>query len=141
MAERVLEHEIEVLGLHNISVSSAGLFANQGDGPNPIMVEYLERRGILIQGHVASQITGEDVGWADLIMVMEQDQGRKIEELWPESKGKVMHLGRFISGNQAQNEQDIIDPFGRSPYHYRLAQAQIGLAIKSFAKSVLVGQT
>jgi len=138
VAERVLEHEIEVLGLDDISVSSAGLFAVQGAGPDPVMVGYLEKKGIPIGGHRARQITGEDVEWADLILVMERDQGKRIEAMWPETSGKVVHLGKFISGSQDQTGQDIMDPFGRSPYHYRLAQAQIGLAIKSFVRRVLI---
>ena len=140
LAEMVLEHEIQVLGLHNVAVSSAGLFAYEGSPPDPVMVEYLEKTGVLVKGHVARQLTREDLEWADRILVMERDHKGMIEERWPHAKDRVELLSRFTSGNGDYTGDDIADPFGRSPYHYRLAQSQITLAIKSFVKRVLVQQ-
>jgi protein-tyrosine-phosphatase len=139
MAEMVLNNEVDLHNLDNIFISSAGLFANPGSPPDPKMVEHLLEMGISIKDHESSQITKEDADWADLILVMEADHATMIERLWPEVKGKVELLGRFIS--QGQNVDDIVDPFGRSSYHYRLAQSQITLAIRSFVKRVLLGQT
>jgi len=138
MAEMLLKNEIELLKLTNISISSAGLFAFPGNPPDPKMVEYLSKIGISTKGHEAKQIEKDDVDWADLILVMERDHASMIERLWPEVKGKVEPLGRFIS--EGQNVDDIIDPFGKSSYHYRLAQSQIVLAIKSLVKKVLLDQ-
>ena len=138
MAEMLLRNEIEQLKLDNISISSAGLLAYPGSPPDPKMVEYLSAMGITIQGHEARQITKDDVDWADLILVMERDHSSMIEILWPEAKGKVELLGRFIS--DGQNVDDIVDPYGKSSYYYRLAQSQINLAIRSLVKKVLLDQ-
>lgn len=139
MAEMLLRNEIEQLKLDNISISSAGLFAYPGSPPDPKMVEYLSEMGVSIKGHEARQITKDDVDWADLILVMERDHATMIERLWPEVRGKVELLGRFVSEGQTVVD-DIPDPFGRSSYHYRLAQAQITMAIRSFVKKVLLDQ-
>lgn len=139
MAEMVLNNEVDLHNLDNIFISSTGLFANPGSPPDPKMVEHLLKMGISIKDHESSQITKEDVDWADLILVMEANHATMIARLWPEVKGKVELLGRFIS--QGQSVDDIVDPFGRSSYHYRLAQSQITLAIRSFVKRVLLGQT
>jgi len=139
MAEMLLRNETEQLKLDNISISSAGLFAYPGSPPDPKMVEYLSGMGVSIKGHEARQITKDDVDWADLILVMEAEHARMIERLWPEVKGKVELLGGFVSEGQTVVD-DIPDPFGKSSYHYRLAQAQITLAIRGFVKKVLLDQ-
>jgi len=102
------------------------------------MVEHLLEMGISMKSHEARQITQDDVDWADLILVMEGDHARMIERLWPEVGGKVDLLGKFVS--EGQTADDIFDPFGKSSYHYRLAQAQITMAIRSFVKKVLLDQ-
>lgn len=139
LAEMLLRNEVELLKLDNISISSAGLFAYPGASPDPKIVEYLSKMGISTKSHGARQITKDDVDWADHTLVMERDHARMIERLWPEVKDKVELLGKFIS--EGQNVDDIIDPFGKSPYHYRLAQAQITLAIRSLVKGLLLDQT
>jgi protein-tyrosine phosphatase len=95
--------------------------------------------GISMKSHEARQITQDDVDWADLILVMEGDHTTMIERLLPEAKGKVELLGKFVSEGQTVVD-DIPDPFGKSSYHYRLAQAQITMAIRSFVKRVLLDQ-
>jgi len=139
MAEMLLRNEIEQLKLDNISISSAGLLAYPGSPPDPKMVEYLSAMGITIQGHEARQITKDDVDWADLILVMERDHAAMLERSWPEVRGRVELLGKFVSEGQTVVD-DIPDPFGKSSYHYRLAQAQITMAIRSFVKRVLLDQ-
>jgi protein-tyrosine-phosphatase len=65
---------------------------------------------------------------------MEKEHDRMIEATWPDVKEKVELLGSFASGVQVAD--DVIDPYGRSRYHYRLAQSQITLAIQSLVKSL-----
>ena len=139
LAETLLRNEVEQLKADNISVSSAGLFAYPGKPPDPKILDYLSKTGIPVRGHEARQITKQDVDWANLILVMEKEHANMIEKLWPEVKGKVELLGQLISGGQ--NPDDIVDPFGRSPYHYRLAQSQITLAVKSLATRLAAKQT
>jgi protein-tyrosine-phosphatase len=137
LAEMLLRHRVEMGALSNISVLSAGLFAFPGNHPDPHMVEYLQNRGINPGHHEARQMSKEDIDWADLILVMEKEQEEMIENRWPEAEGKVELLGRYSSGGPIAS--DIIDPFDRSLYHYRLSQAQISFAIESLVKGVLSG--
>ena len=71
---------------------------------------------------------------ADIILVMEEFHRLRILSLWPLVYEKVERLGRFISKDSIAD--DIADPFGRSQYHYRLAQSQITLAIKNLANTM-----
>jgi len=138
LAEMLLREEIERLNLDNISASSAGLYAHEGNPPDPEMVDSLWKKGmpvgIPIEDHEARQITEEDVDRADLIIVMEKEHARMIEASWPEVKDKIELLGKL--GAQGPSPDDIVDPFRRSPYHYRLAQAQITMGITALVKKL-----
>jgi len=134
LAETLLKNEIEQIKTERISVSSAGLYAYPGSPPDHKMIEYLTKMGITAKNHQARQITKQDVDWAQLILVMEKEHKTVLKELWPGIGDKVKRLGRFVSKDLKAD--DIIDPFGRSPYHYRLAQSQITLAIKNLVKSI-----
>ena len=135
LAHKLLEKEIETHSLYNISVSSAGLWAYPGNPPDPKIVEHLLQKGIRVKEHQARQITQEDVDWADHILVMEKNHKEALAEKWPEAKEKVELLGKFASGGLAEDE--IIDPFGKSKYHYRLAEAQITVAIENLVERLI----
>ncbi len=134
LAEMLLKRELGDFNKDRFSISSAGLSAFPGSPPDDQMVSYLRKMGIFPETHRSRRITKEDVDWADLIMVMERYHVTRVQNLWPEVKGKVELLGRYIAGGQFAD--DIPDPFGRSPYHYRLAQSQITSAIRSLAKKL-----
>jgi protein-tyrosine phosphatase len=136
LAEALLKNELECLShADGFSVFSAGLHAFQGSPPDPNMAAYLREKGIEMKGHRARQVRKEDLEWADLILVMEKSHGETINKTWPQEAGKVKLLGAYIPS--VLGEEEIADPYGRSPYHYRLAQARIALAVKSLAKSLI----
>ncbi len=134
MAEMLLKNEIKLHKSDNISVSSAGIFAFSGNLPDQILVDYLLEMGVPVEEHRSRQIKKGDVDWADLILVMEYNHERVIVELWPEAKNKVELLGKYIS--KSQDLDEIVDPYGGSPYDYRLAQSQIQLATRSLFKKL-----
>jgi protein-tyrosine phosphatase len=136
LAEKLLIHEIGPL--KGVSVSSAGLYAFPGSPPDPVIVAYLQEKGIPEESHPSRQVRTEDIGWADMILVMEKDQAADLEKRWPGAKGKVKLLGSYIAG--VLEGDDILDPYGKSPYYYRLAQSQITLAIKALAKTLTQGR-
>jgi protein-tyrosine-phosphatase len=135
LAEMLLKNEAKRLQLKDIVVSSAGVSAFNGMMADPEMVNYLSQIGVPAEKFASRPITKEDVDRADLILVMEKPHLRIIEDQWPDAKGKVELLGRYIAPDGS--EDNIIDPFGKSPYYYRLARSQITLAIKSLVKKLL----
>jgi len=135
LAQNLLEHELRSHEDHDIAVSSAGTNAKPGTPADPKMVDHLLGKGIRTEEHKSRQITKEDVDWADRILVMERWHKDNLEEMCPESRAKIDFLGRFASGGLI--DDDIIDPFGKSPYHYRVAEAQISLAIEALVKELM----
>ena len=127
LAEQLFKHKIEELMLNDVFSASAGIFGMPGRTADPVMVKYLEEMGIGPIEHVSSQLEKEHTDWADLILVMEWAHLEKIELSWPEDIDKVELLGKYITNDD--NEDEILDPYGRSSFHYRVAHSQIQLAI------------
>jgi len=136
LAENLLKRELEKKNIQDVSVASAGLNTFDLNEPDQNMVAHLSKIGIPKGDHRPKQISKEDIDWANIILVMEADHAKKIMELWPEAKPKLQVFGRFVSAGPSID--DIIDPFGRSSYHYRLAQSQITLAINNFVQLLLM---
>jgi len=129
LAEMLFRHEIKKGRVHGIAVSSAGILDNEGMPADPVMVEYLTGLNIPVKGHSARTVTGKDIEWADRIYVMENRHREYIREYWPWADSKVERLGKYIAPDHA--EDDIIDPYGRPAYYYRVAQSQITSAVKA----------
>ncbi len=131
----ILKNEVIRLGLKGISVASSGLHAYPGQPPDSKMVAFLREKGIPVDNHEARQLEKTLLDWADIILVMEKAHAEVIRRRWPEVEERVEHLGSFVS--EGLEADDIVDPYGRSPYHYRVAQSQIFLAIRSLIERKL----
>ncbi|HIJ54673.1 MAG TPA: hypothetical protein HPQ03_00970 [Deltaproteobacteria bacterium] len=127
LAERLFKQKIEGLLLDDVFSASAGVFGMPGRTADPVMVAHLEDAGIGPVEHESTQLEKEHIDWADLILVMEWAHREKIETSWPESIDKVELLGKYITNDD--NEEEILDPYGRSSFHYRVALSQIQMAI------------
>ena len=134
LAEMLLKESIRKSGLENISVSSAGVHALSGNQGDPKIIEYLSDMEIPFENHESKQLTEGELEWADLVIVMEKYHLETIINQWPESKDKIELLGAYI--NSGPVTDDIIDPYGRSSYHYRVMQSQISLAMESLIKKL-----
>ncbi|MFC1798832.1 low molecular weight protein arginine phosphatase [Thermodesulfobacteriota bacterium] len=133
LAEKLMQHEIELRQLTGVFVKSAGVYANPGSLPDPKMVAYLNQNQIVASDHASSRIDDENIRWADHILVMEKSHAEEIVRLWPDAGEKVDLLGRFVSMDGSAD--DVVDPFGRTPFHYRLAQSQIVMGVTRFIET------
>jgi len=130
-----MEHEIDQSHPRRIFLSSAGILDNEGMPADPVMVDYLMKLKINTADHSARKVTRKDVEWADRIFVMENRHREYLHEFWPEADYKVERLGRYIASDQV--EDDIIDPYGKAPYYYRVAQEQISAAVKNLFNKLI----
>ena len=132
LAEQLFKHKIEGLMLNDVVSDSAGVFGMPGRTADQVMVEFLEEMGIGPIEHESTMLEKEHIDWADLILVMEWVHLEKIESSWPEDIDKVELLGKYITNDG--NEEEILDPYGRSSFHYRVAQSQIQMAIDGLVR-------
>jgi protein-tyrosine-phosphatase len=120
-AKMLLKDGLRKHALENISVSSAGLYAYPGSPADPIIIEYLSDMKIPVENHQSAQLT-------------EKHHMESIVSQWPESKDKIELLGAYIQSGPFAD--DIIDPYGRSAYHYRIVQSQISLAVEALVNKL-----
>lgn len=98
------------------NIQSAGLNAMVDQGVEPTAKQLAEQDGIDVSEHKAQQLTTEHLQWADLILVMSQNQRSLIGQKDPAAMGKTMLLGHWIHGvgTRANNGADIPDPYKKS---------------------------
>lgn len=88
------------------TVESAGIGALVGEPANSAFFALLSERGIDLSAHRARQLDESLLRASDLVLVMEQDHQRWIEERWPRARGRVYRWGQW-SGF------DVPDPYRR----------------------------
>lgn len=91
--------------LPDAQVASAGLAAMVGAPADEIARDLMRQRGISIESHRAKQIGLDACQRADLILVMDGQQRRSVEERYLFAAGKVFRLCEF-------SDQDVPDPYG-----------------------------
>lgn len=99
MAEGLLRAQ-----LPEAEISSAGIGALSGQPVDTHAIELMRELGIDISAHRARQLSTRMCQQADLILVMEAEQKRMIENLYQATRGKIFVLGQH--GNF-----DVFDPY------------------------------
>ena len=126
MAEGVMIERLGQGGRPDISVSSAGIFANPGNIPEPFAVQVAREAGVDISGYRARVVNNDILSWADIVLVMESGQRGFISMAFPHQSGKVFLLGNF---KRSEGEGVIADPYGSSLEAYRTCFEEIREAI------------
>jgi protein-tyrosine phosphatase len=100
------------------NVTSAGLGALIGAPADPLAISLLGNRGIDISMHRATQITRKMCLDSEIVLVMEQDQRKRLERMYPETRGRVFRLSEVA-------EADVPDPYRQPEQAFRHALAMI----------------
>ena len=131
MAEALLQARLAKVR-PEVAVSSAGLAALVGRPADPLAVALLAERGLDISGHRARQLTPELVSGADLVLVMEAEQQRSLEQLSRSARGRVHRLGRF-------GAFDIPDPYRRGRKAFECSLSLIAHGLDGFDRAFWSG--
>lgn len=123
VAERMLANR---LSDSPISVQSAGIEALEGKGAAEAMQQIAETCGFSLADHRARQVDGSLARWADLILVMEEEQKRFLECAYPDVCGKVFLLSRWDDGCA------ISDPYRKSFEDYERSFKRIETCVASW---------
>ncbi|MFM1815426.1 MAG: hypothetical protein RLZ98_2121 [Pseudomonadota bacterium] len=110
-------------------IASGGTDAMNGS-PSPQNAVLEGRRlGIDLSSHSATRVDSEMLGRFDLIIVFDARNRRRIQEIAPDLKSRVVSLGAFCGG-----PFDIEDPDGGSPETFRQCYARIREALGTIAR-------
>ncbi|HSL93849.1 MAG TPA: ribose 5-phosphate isomerase B [Bacillota bacterium] len=114
----------EAMGRHltRWDVRSAGVAAMEGDPASANAVRVMQSKGIDLSGHTATQIDGNLMDWADLVLTMTRQHAALLVTHFPEHSGKIHTLRSFAADD---NGEDIADPFGGDVTAYERAAADI----------------
>jgi len=103
MAEVILQHNKPEL-----KVYSSGLSALVGKPADPFSVELMAEKNIDLNHHCAQQINSVLVSSSDLILTMERKHIDIIQSKFPEARGKVHLIGKWI------DDKEVPDPYKKN---------------------------
>lgn len=98
--------------LPNVTVRSAGLSALVGRPADEHAVELMKERAIDITSHRAAAIHREMCRVSELILVMDLEQKNRLEDLYPETRGRVFRVAEH-------GAVDVPDPYRQSKDAFR----------------------
>ena len=112
------------------TVRSAGIGAMIGYPAEPFSIQLMQEQGIDINAHRAQSLTSRMVSEADIILVMDQEQKRYIEQKYATSKGKVFRLGEF-------GKYDIPDPYRQDLAVFRQTYSLITQGVDALIERIV----
>jgi protein-tyrosine phosphatase len=120
LAEAYLKHQVEKHGLP-IVIESAGLDTSFGKTAHPLAQLVGTQGGLLLSQHATQQLHKEQVERADMILVMEWRQRRRMLKLYPQAKQKVFLLRQFYD----QSVREVADPYSGTLEDFQTCFAMI----------------
>lgn len=90
----------------------------------------LDLHGYDYQDHTARQLDEQLIQDADLVLVMEEFQQRRLMRDYPSSSGKVLLLGKWL------NNLEINDPYRKSIEAFALVFDQIERACQAWSEKL-----
>ena len=124
-AEKILQAKAPQL-----EVSSAGISALVDKPIDKNAAQQLDKHGYSSQNHSARQLTEQLIQEAELVLVMEEFQQRRLMRDYPSSSGKVMLLGKWL------NNLEINDPYRKSSEAFALVFDQIERACDAWSEKL-----
>ena len=124
-AEKILQAEAP-----GLNISSAGIDALVGKPINSNAGHQLSFNGYKDQTHSARQLDQRLVQEADLVLVMEEFQRRRLMRDYPSESGKFMLLGKWL------DNLEINDPYRKSAEAFALVFEQIEQSCQAWAEKL-----
>jgi protein-tyrosine phosphatase len=115
--------------LPRLQVHSAGLGALVGMPADTEAVRLMKDRGIDITAHRAQQVSRNMCMQAEVVLVMDADQQRRLDSMYPQVRGRVFKLGEYT-------KLDIPDPYQRGEVAFREALARIDEGLSEWLKRI-----
>jgi len=106
-------------------VSSAGIYAFEGEPASDEAIEAVKEYRVNIENHRASTLSKDMVKSADVIFCMTSKHKQKIIEQYAEAREKTLTILEA-----ANMDGDIIDPYGMPLEEYKNCAKDIYLALK-----------
>ncbi len=116
----------------DLVVESAGFHDREDRTSPPEIVEAAALRGIDLSPHRSRKVTYADLDAADLILVMDRDQARRVRRASRDAGARTHYLGLFARGGAVEIE----DPYGGGRAAAERAVERIDAAVEGFARAI-----
>jgi len=131
-------------------ICSAGLNAMVGQGVESTARELAEQDDLDVSQHKAQQISTDLIQWADLILVMSQQQRQALGAKAPVAMGKIMLLGHWLPasgtlgsvgepgkpGAPGATGLDIPDPYQKSREVFEYVHQTMSQAVALWSRKI-----
>lgn len=117
MAAAILKNQ----NIPEVEVKSAGIYAVNGGEASEQTKQVLAENKIE-HHHQSTALTGNEVGWATLILTMTAAHKAAILERFPEAAEKTFTLKEYVG---EKDQFDVADPFGGNVERYRTTFRQL----------------
>lgn len=135
MAEALAKKILKELGIVDVSVSSAGIYASADDPASDCAIAVGQEMGFELNSHSARVLTPELLEENELILTMTADHKNTILNLLPINNQKVFTLKEYVEGKDMPFNVNVQDPFGGNMEMYRLTARELeGLVKKAVLK-------
>lgn len=116
MAQVMLQQMLadQGIGEEEMKVTSAGLYAGNGDTASPQAVQVMKKRGLSLDSHRSRRLTPGMINEADLILGMTEEHKQAVMMLDAAAADKVFSLGEYASKPGEKSWRQVPDPFGQS---------------------------
>lgn len=133
MAEAIAKKIIsENKELENMLVSSAGIYALEGDQANEHAILVARENGADLERHSAQLVSHELVKEADIVFAMTRAHKGQILAMYPEVGHKTFLLKEYVN----HPTSDVIDPFGQSVDIYRKTYQELSNIISEILPKI-----
>lgn len=102
MAEVILKNKLKLAGVTNVKVSSAGIFANEGEPMSDYSKEALKMLGYRTRGFKAKRLTEEMMKKSDMVVCMTE-----------EHKACLRAFKNAYTVSEVSGVNNVPDPFGK----------------------------
>lgn len=126
MAHWMLMKKIQEKNIKDINVYSCGIYAQTGDGPTYEAINVMEKYGIDLKKHRATNIRYSNIEEMDLILCATNSHKIAVLDLYPNLKEKVFTLKEYVDYNKESHKKvDLDDPWGYGETTYRHCAGEI----------------
>ena len=129
MAEALAKKILNNLGIVDVIVASAGIYANPDEPASDCAIAVGKEMDFELGLHSARTLTPELLEENELILTMTEDHKNTILSLFPENNYKVFTLKEYVAGKD--KHVNVHDPFGGNMEIYRLTARELEVLVKN----------
>jgi protein-tyrosine phosphatase len=134
-AERLTKKMVEKGSYSFLTIHSSGIDAFIENPPPNEAIDSAKLFGISMDDHRSQGLTQELISGSDMIVVMEEEHRRRLEEAHPGSKDKCFLLSMFSHDHHRWGSHyfnyNIADPYGKDKDQYILCYEKITICVKN----------